>query len=55
MRQSQWYRPISIFLGFVVDEYLELTEMVKDKAESVRTALGACLQRYWAEIGDVGN
>ena len=38
----------------MVDEYLELTEMVRDKAESGRRALGACLQRCRAEIGDVG-
>ena len=42
------------YLGCVVDEYLELTEMVEDKAESGRRALGACLQRCRAEIGDVG-
>ena len=42
------------YLGCVVDEYLELTEMVGDKAESGRRALGACLQRCRAEIGDVG-
>ena len=42
------------YLGCVVDEYLELTEMVGDKAESGRRALGACLQRCRAGIGDVG-
>ena len=42
------------YLGCMVDEYLELTEMVGDKAESGRRALGACLQRCRAEIGDVG-
>ena len=28
--------------------------MVGDKAENGRRALGACLQKCWAEIGDVG-
>ena len=42
------------YLGCMVDEYLELTEMVGDKAKSVRRALGACLQKCQAEIGGVG-
>ena len=42
------------YLGCIVDEYLNLTEMVGDKAKSGRRPLGACLQRCWAEIGDVG-
>ena len=31
-----------------------LTEMVEDRAEAGRIALGACLQRCQAEIGEVG-
>ena len=42
------------YLGCVVDEYLELTEMMGDKAESGKRALGACLQRCREEIGEVG-
>ena len=42
------------YLGCVVDEYLELTEIVGDKAESERRALGACLQRCQTDIRDVG-
>ena len=42
------------YLGCMVDEYLELTEMVGDKAETGRTSLGACLQRFQAEIEDIG-
>ena len=42
------------YLGCMVDEYLELTEMVGDKAETGRTVLGACLQRFRAEIEDIG-
>ena len=42
------------YLGCMVDEYLELTEMVGDKAETGRTALGACLQRFQAEIEVIG-
>ena len=42
------------YLGCVVDEHLVLTEMVEERAEAGRRALGACLQRCQAEIGDVG-
>ena len=42
------------YLGCVVDEHLVLTEMVGERAEAGRRALGACFQRYQAEIGDVG-
>ena len=42
------------YLGCVVDEYLVLTDMVEDRAEAGRRALGACLQRCQAEIGEVG-
>ena len=42
------------YLGCIVDESLELTEMVGDKAESERRALGACHQRCRTEIRDVG-
>ena len=41
------------YLGCVVDEFLELKEMVEDKAEAGRRALGACFQRCWAEMGEV--
>ena len=41
------------YLGSVVDEFLELKEMVKDKTEAGRRALGACFQRCRAEMGDV--
>ena len=40
------------YLGFFVDEFLELKEMVEDKAEAGRRALGACFQRCRAEMGD---
>ena len=33
-------------LGCIVDEYLKLTEMVGDKAESGMRAVGVCLKRY---------
>ena len=42
------------YLGCVVDEHLVLTEMVEERAEAGRRALGACFQRCQAEIGDVG-
>lgn len=42
------------YLGCMVDEYLELTEVVRDKVETGRTALGACLHRFRAEIEDIG-
>ena len=38
-----------------MDEHLVLTEMVEERAEAGRRALGACFQRCQAEIGDVGN
>ena len=41
------------YLGCVVDEFLEQKEMVEDKAEAGRRALGACFQRCRAEMGDV--
>ena len=41
------------YLGCVVDEFLELKEMVEDKAEAGRRALGACFQRCRAEMVDV--
>ena len=43
-----------IYLGCVVDEHLVLTEMVEERAEAGKRALGACFQRCQAEIGDVG-
>ena len=42
------------YLGCVVDEHLVLTEMVEERAEAGRRALGACFQKCQAEIGDVG-
>ena len=42
------------YLGCVVDEHLVLTEMVEERAEAGRRALGASFQRCQAEIGDVG-
>ena len=42
------------YLGCVVDEHLVLTEMVEERAEAGRRALGACFQRCQAEIGDIG-
>ena len=45
---------VSSHIGFVVHEYLALADMVEDKAEAGRRALGACLQRSQAEIGEVG-
>ena len=42
------------YLGCVVDEHLVLTEMVVERVEAGRRALGACFQRCQAEIGDVG-
>ena len=41
------------YLGCVVDEFLELKEMVEDKAKAGRRALGARFQRCRAEMGDV--
>ena len=41
------------YLGCVVDEFLELKDMVEDKAEAGRRALGACFQRCRAEMGEV--
>ena len=41
------------YLGCVVDEFLKLKEMVEDKAEAGRRALGACFQRCQAEMGEV--
>ena len=41
------------YLGCVVDEHMDLKEMVEDKAEAGRRALGACLLRCRSEIGDV--
>ena len=48
--------PVSLYkyLGSVVDEHLVLTEMVEERAEAGRRAIGACFQRCQAEIGDVG-
>ena len=37
-----------------MDEHLVLTEMVEERAEAGRRALGACFQRCQAEIGNVG-
>ena len=36
-----------------MNEFLELKEMVEDKTEARRRALGACFQRCWAKMGDV--
>ena len=41
------------YLECVVDDFLELKEMVEDKAEAGRRALGACFQRCRAEMGEV--
>ena len=39
------------YLGCVVlDEHMDLKQMVEDKAEAGRRALGACLLRYRLEI-----
>ena len=39
------------YLGCIIDEHLDLKEMVVDRAEAGRRALGACFQRCQAEIG----
>lgn len=39
------------YLGCVVNEHLVLTEIVKERAEARRRALGACFQMCQAEIG----
>ena len=41
------------YLGCVVDEHLVMTEMVEERAEDGRRALGACFQRCQAEIDDI--
>ena len=41
------------YLGCIIDEHLDLKEMVVDRAEAGRRALGACFQRYRAEIGNM--
>ena len=38
------------YLGCSIDEHLDLKEMVEDRAEAGRRALGVCFQRCWAEI-----
>ena len=45
----RWFLPMNTYLGCVVDEYLVLKEMVEDKEEAGRRALGARLQRCQAE------
>ena len=42
------------YLGCMVDEHLVLTEMVEERAEAGRRALGACFHWCQAEFGDVG-
>ena len=41
------------YLGYIIDEYLELKKMVKDRAEAGKRALGACFKRCRVENGDV--
>ena len=41
------------YLGCVVEKHMDLKEMVEDKAEAGRRALGVCLLRCQSEIGDV--
>ena len=41
------------YLGCVIDEHLDLKEMIEDRAEAGRRALGACFSRCREEIGDM--
>ena len=41
------------YLGCVIDEHLDLREMVEDRAEAGRRALGACFSKCREEIGDL--
>ena len=42
------------YLGCIVDEFLEMKEMIEDKAMAGKKALGVWFQRYTAELGDIG-
>ena len=42
------------YLGCIVDEFLEMKEMIEDKAMAGKKALGAWFQRCTAELGDIG-
>ena len=42
------------YLGCIVDEFLEMREMIEDKAMAGKKALGAWFQRCTAELGDIG-
>ena len=41
------------YLGCIIDEHLDLNEIVVDRAEAGRRALGAYFQRCWAETGNM--
>ena len=41
------------YLGCVIDEHLDLKDMIEDRAEAGRRALGACFSRCREEIGDM--
>ena len=42
------------YLGCVIDEYLELNDMVEEKAMAGKKALGAWFSRCRVELGDIG-
>ena len=42
------------YLGCIVDEFLEMKEMIEDKAMAGKKALGTWFQRCTAELGDIG-
>jgi hypothetical protein len=41
------------YLGCIIDEHLNLREMVEDRANAGRRALGTCFHRCREEIGDM--
>ena len=41
------------YLGYIIDEHLNLREMVEDRANVGRRALGTCFHRCREEIGDM--
>ena len=43
-----------MYLGCIVDEFLEMKEIIEDKAMAGKKALGAWFQRCTAELGDIG-
>ena len=50
-RQSPWLLPTNTWA--VIDEHLDPKEMVEDRAEAGRRALGACFSKRREEIGDL--